>query len=91
MLNGCTLQVTDENGDWIIDDSFLLMVNAADQGVEFTLPQSPRGKPWKQIMNTENIDDPFVVKPVDGSVIVGGRALKLLSDEGFHLERAQTP
>jgi glycogen operon protein len=91
MLNGCTLQVTDENGDWIIDDSFLLMVNAADQGVEFTLPQSPRGKPWKQIMNTENIDDPFAVKPVSGSVIVGGRALKLLSDEGFHLEKAQTP
>jgi isoamylase len=80
LLNGCTLQSTDENGEWIIDDSFLLLVNAAHQGVEFTLPQSPRGKPWQQIMNTENIDNPFIAKPVSGSVIVGGRAMKLLSD-----------
>jgi isoamylase len=80
LLNGCTLQSTDENGEWIIDDSFLLLVNAAHQGVEFTLPQSQRGKPWQQIMNTENIDNPFIAKPVSGSVIVGGRAMKLLSD-----------
>ena len=80
LLNGCTLQATDEDGEWIIDDSFLLLVNAADQGVEFNLPGSPRGKPWRQIIDTEHIDDPFAVRPVDGSMIVGGRALKLLSD-----------
>jgi len=80
LLNGCTLQVTDEDGNWIVDDSFLMLINAADQGVEFTLPPSPRGKPWRQIMNTENIDNPFVVKNVGEKVIVGGRALKLLSD-----------
>src|SRR5581483_5233674 len=33
LLNGCTLQVSDEDGNWIMDDSFLLLVNAADQGV----------------------------------------------------------
>ena len=80
LLNGCTLQVSDEDGNWIIDDSFLLLVNAADQGVEFTLPSSPRGKPWRQIIDTENIEDPFLVSPVNGTVIVGGRALKVLSD-----------
>ena len=72
--------MSDENGNPVIDDSFLLLVNAADQGVEFTLPQSPRGKPWRQIVDTENIDDPFRSTSVNGSVIVGGRALKLLSD-----------
>jgi isoamylase len=80
LLNGCTLQATDEDGEWIIDDSFLLLVNAADQGVEFNLPGSPRGKPWRQIIDTEHLDDPFAIRPVDGSMIVGGRALKLLSD-----------
>ena len=80
LLNGCTLQVSDEDGNWIIDDSFLLLVNAADQGVEFTLPRSPRFKPWNQIVDTENIDEPFKVVPMNGTVIVGGRALKLLSD-----------
>ena len=85
LLNGCTLQVSDENGKWIIDDSFLLLVNAAAEGVEFTLPQSPRGTPWRQIVDTENIEDPFVPTPVRRSIIVGGRAVKLLSDEAFHL------
>ena len=83
LLNGRTLQVSDEDGKWIIDDSFLLLVNAADQGVEFTLPDSPGGKPWHQIVDTENIDDPFAVTPVGASVIVGGRTLKLLSDGSF--------
>ena len=90
VLNGCTLQTSDEDGDWIVDDSFLLLINAADQGVEFTLPSSPRGKPWRQIMNTENIDNPFTMKDVDAKVIVGGRALKLLSDGMAHKEKRQT-
>ena len=80
LLNGCTLQTIDESGEWIVDDSFLLLINAADQGVEFTLPSSPRGKPWRQILDTENIDDPFAVRDLEKKVIVGGRALKLLSD-----------
>ncbi len=44
------------------------------------MPQSPRGKTLAQIVDTENIDDPFRSTLVNGSVIVGGRALKLLSD-----------
>ena len=80
LLNGCTLQITDENGEGVVDDSFLLLINAADQGVEFTLPSSPRGKPWRQILNTENIDDPFAERDIEPTMIVGGRALKLLSD-----------
>ena len=66
--------------NWVIDDSFLLLVNAADQGVEFTLPQSPCGKPWCQLLDTENIEDPFVQTGVDPKIILGGRSLKLLSD-----------
>ncbi len=80
LLNGQTLQVTDENGNWVIDDSFLLMVNAAHEGVEFNLPPSPSGKPWLQIVDTENIDDPFLRSVTTDPVIVGGRAIKVFSD-----------
>jgi len=52
LLNGQTLQVTDDDGEPIIDDSFVLLVNAAHEGVEFTLPDSPRHKPWLQIVDT---------------------------------------
>jgi isoamylase len=80
LLNGQTLQVTGENGEPVIDHSFLLLVNAAHQGVEFTLPPSPTGNPWVQILNTENIDDPFAQMAVAEKLIVGGRGLKLLHD-----------
>jgi isoamylase len=81
LLNGQTLQIIDEAGKPIIDDSFLLIVNASPEGVEFRLPASPSGKNWNLIMDTENIDDPFVESDLDGSIIAGGRSFKLLSDK----------
>ncbi len=81
LLNGQTLQVSNEDGEWIIDDSFLLLVNAAHEGVEFTLPPSPCGNPWAQVIDTENIEDPFVQPTVGEKVILGGRSLNLLSDK----------
>jgi glycogen operon protein len=86
MLNGQTLQVSNEDGEWVIDDSFFLLVNAAHEGVEFVLPSSPSGNPWCQIIDTENIVDPFKNTIVDENIIVGGRSLKLLSDRAFHLD-----
>ena len=83
ILNGQTLQVSNEDGEWVIDDSFLLLVNASDQGVEFVIPPSPCGNTWCQIIDTENIDDPFAYGLAGEKIIVGGRALKLLSDESI--------
>ena len=91
LLNGKTLQVTDEDGNWLVDDSFLLLVNAADQGVEFTLPASPSGNPWSQVINTENIDNPFAEIDVSEKVIVGGRAVKLMSDHSQSGEEGRPP
>jgi len=83
LLNGQTLRITDEEGRPIIDDSFLIIVNAAESGVEFTLPPSVNSNGWCLVMDTENIEDPFVHAKVGEKVIAGGRSLKLLSDELF--------
>jgi isoamylase len=80
LLNGQTLQVTNEEGEPVIDDSFFLIVNAAQDGVEFTFPASPSGRPWSQIIDTENINDPFAAMDVGEKVIVGGRSLRLFND-----------
>jgi isoamylase len=80
LLNGQTLQVSDEDGKDVIDDSFFLVVNASQDGVEFVLPPSPSNNPWCQVINTEDIDDPFKEEKVGDKVIVGGRGLKLFSD-----------
>lgn len=80
LLNGQTLQVTDEDGVPVIDDSFLLLVNAAHEGVEFVLPESSSHRPWVQLVDTEQLCDPFAPVVAGEKVILGSRSLKLLSD-----------
>jgi isoamylase len=90
MLNGRTLQASDESGNPLIDDSFLILVNAFHEGVEFKLPPPPNGSPWRQIMDTENIDDPFRRTEVSEKVIVGGRSMMVFSDGADVQEAIQT-
>jgi glycogen operon protein len=80
MLNGKTLGVMDEEGDPVVDDSFLILVNASDQGVEYILPEPPDKSPWHQVLDTENIEDPFSESSVEDKVIVGGRAVRVYRD-----------
>ncbi|HVT99150.1 MAG TPA: glycogen debranching protein GlgX [Acidobacteriaceae bacterium] len=80
MLNGKTLAITDEEGNPIVDDSFLILVNAAAEGVEFKLPEPPAATQWTQVLNTENIEDPFAAEELGEHVIVGGRALRVFQD-----------
>ena len=80
MLNGKTLGVMDEEGAPVVDDSFLILVNASDQGVEYVLPKPPAATPWHQVLDTENIEDPFSEATVEDKVIVGGRAVRVYSD-----------
>jgi glycogen operon protein len=81
MFNGRTLGVMDEDGEQVYDDSFLILVNASDQGVEYVLPEPPNKSPWCQVLDTENVDDPFCKAEVHDKVIVGGRAIRVYSDE----------
>jgi isoamylase len=80
MLNGQTLQVMDEEGHPVVDDSFLILVNAAAEGVEYVLPEPPDGNPWRQVIDTENIENPFCEAKVDEKVILGGRSIRVYSD-----------
>jgi isoamylase len=80
MLNGKTLGVMDDEGNPVVDDSFLILVNAADQGVEYVMPEPPDGNPWRQVLDTENIDDPFRDTPAESKVILGGRSIRVYAD-----------
>ena len=80
MLNGKTLGAMDEDGSALDDDSFLVLVNAAHEGVEYVLPEPPNKMPWRQVIDTENIDDPFFEAEVGEKAIVGGRSIRVYSD-----------
>ncbi len=80
MFNGRTLGVMDEDGEQVVDDSFLILVNAADTGVEYVLPEPPNKTPWRQLLDTENVQDPFCETEVHDKVILGGRSVRVYCD-----------
>ena len=80
LLNGNTLAETDEEGQPVVDKSFLILINASAGGAEFNLPPWPAKSGWRQILNTENLDDPFESKDAEAKVVVGGRTLRVYQD-----------
>jgi isoamylase len=80
MLNGKTLGISDDDGAAVKDDSFLILVNASHEGVEFRLPAPPNGSPWCQLLSTENIEDPFAEIVLEEKMVLGGRAMAVLYD-----------
>ena len=80
MLNGKTLAISDEEGRPIYDDSFLIVVNAAHEGVEFVLPAAPAGTAWVQLLDTENGKNPFARMRPRKKVILGGRSLRVFRE-----------
>ena len=80
LLNGQTLGIVDEDGKPVTDDSFLYLVNASADGVEFALPEPPAKTQWIQVLDTQNIDDPFQPCEYNEKVILGGRSMRIFRD-----------
>ena len=51
-LNGSAIASRNRRGEVVVDDSFLLLFNAADEDVTFTLPDSRWGKSWSSEIDT---------------------------------------
>ncbi len=51
-LNGEEIATPDRRGERIVDDSFILLFNADDDAVEFSLPEDLLGWEWRTVMDT---------------------------------------
>ena len=80
MLNGATLGQVDNAGEPITDDTFLVMLNSSGDSVTYTLPQSPRNRGWRLLLNTYDLDDPFGERLPDGTLEVAGRSVVVLRE-----------
>ena len=80
-LNGNAISEPDVRGERITDDSFLLLFNAAEHDLEFTIPAAEYGEHWLLELDTGDShsppEDPGIVKPGD-SVTLVSRSLRLL-------------
>ena len=80
MLNGATLGQVDNTGEPITDDTFLVMLNSSGDSVTYTLPQSPRNRGWRLLLNTYDLDDPFGERLPEGTLEVAGRSVVVLRE-----------
>jgi hypothetical protein len=58
----------------------LLLLNSCDDAVTYTLPQSPKNRGWKMIMDTSVLEQPFRHKKFDGKFDVYARSFVLLQE-----------
>jgi isoamylase len=91
MFNGMTLGDTDEMGEPVNDDSFLILLNSYGENVSYALPPSPLGRGWKLLTNTFEKEQPFDKQPVIGLLEVAGRSVvvlrELVPEEAAHVDQ----
>jgi len=79
-LNGEEIAAPDEEGQRMLDESFLLLFNAHHEDVTFTLPNRRFGDGWTLVLTTHDLDAEPGSLEVGAleDVVVGSRSLMLL-------------
>jgi isoamylase len=81
-LNGDAISEPDQRGERITDDSFLLLFNAAEHDLDFTIPQPGYGERW-----TQELDSADAQPPPGGSVVVKAGDIVTLTSRSLRLLR----
>ena len=81
-LGGDSIDELDENGERIADDTFLLLLNSADQAMDFVLPAHRPGLMWERLFDTG--EKPWGGEParVHGRYRLRPRSIALLRTPG---------
>ncbi len=80
-LDGETIAEPDARGQRVVDDSFLLMVNAHYEDIDFTVPGADFGDEWEVVVDTtqaRGVREDTAPVPSGGTVTVGQRSTVVL-------------
>ena len=78
-LNGEAILSPDVRGEAIVDDSFLVLYNAAPNGVEFTLPPADFGETWTCVLDTDSTLEAGDTLEAASAVTITGRSCLVLT------------
>ncbi|MBL0885684.1 glycogen debranching protein GlgX [Myceligenerans indicum] len=78
-LNGDAIAETDSRGAPIVDDSFLLLLNAHSERLDFTLPPADYGMAWTVVLDTDDNAAPGTTLDADATLPVTGRSVVILT------------
>jgi hypothetical protein len=80
-LNGRAISEPDRRGERVQDDSFLLLFNASEEDLRFTIPPRRYGPRWSKELDTAthatDFEDENPVKPGDAITVIN-HSLQLL-------------
>ncbi|GAB3169965.1 glycogen debranching protein GlgX [Myceligenerans halotolerans] len=78
-LNGDAITETDGRGEPIVDDSFLLLLNAHSERLDFTLPPESYGAAWTVVLDTDDNAAPGTAFDARATLPVTGRSVVVLT------------
>ncbi len=78
LLNGNTLDETDEHGERVIGDTLFLMLNAYHGSILFHLPPKPQGGRWDRLLDTANPEAKMGLLTRDQTYKLRGRSVVVL-------------
>ena len=80
-LNGDAIAEPDEQGHRVTDDSFLVLINASEEDITFTLPGPGLGKHWSEALDTAPAVDsqPHESLEAGAQVVVEARSMLFLT------------
>ncbi len=78
-LNGEAITEPDPRGEPVVDDSFLIMYNAAPNTVIFTVPPAEFGASWTCVLDTDHTLAPGATVKAGDSLGITGRSTLVLS------------
>ena len=61
-LNGRAISEPDPRGERVHDDSFLLLFNASEEDLQFTVPPRRYGPRWSQVLDTASTDSDLTTR-----------------------------
>jgi glycogen operon protein len=77
-LNGETIAERDPRGQRVVDDSFLVILNAHDERLDWTLPVQ-WGERWQVVIDTSDELEAESVTSSDKPLPVAGRSIVVLT------------
>ncbi|WP_149202969.1 glycogen debranching protein GlgX [Actinotalea subterranea] len=77
-LNGEAIAEPDARGERVVDDSFLIMYNAAPEPETFTLPPAEFGTTWTCVVDTDHTLEPGAEVGAGATVEITGRSTLVL-------------
>lgn len=78
-LNGDAITETGARGDAVVDDSFLLLLNAHTEALDFTLPPDPYGALWTVVLDTDGSAEPGTSLDAGTSLAVTAHSVVVLT------------